>query len=600
MAANANSNKNRFTLIGIVIAIVCIIAAICIVFIARFVSEAQQNEVIVRDNVTVYEMDASPFQITQSTIGSFISTSADGLEEGMVVVAGVTEATPNGLLVKVTGIEQVEGGYKVTTEQAALDEVFEKCNVEAKIDFTNEGNYDISQSGGGNNPSYIEKAWADEHYNEFLRKQLGFIEVWAGNSFDVGLNISPNRNVDFWLVDNFSAGFESIDGVLDFSDKIPTPDLPKFAPITIWVGPVPVVLSIDLSLEPSGNLKVDNTLFNTGASIDRKMGFGYKSWEGLYRINEDNSRAPYFEISPDAGIIRVQCDAGITLELSCKLYGLAGPTFDAGLESETKLGLKQADLVTSSNTQPFSVPGIEGEFDGYLKEKVTLPLSGQFTVNVPNINIFSSEDHITLIDAELFNTGDSIVLFEETLGNEYALVNSFTTPALHGYTSGSDGIPDLNKPMYDMPSFTINYPIDWELTSSFDKADETHAYGNVEIKGPEVDGKPIRVEFLVKIGPSGGAWGNDMVTKNIASSQMGADWFVGFITNPDYDWLKGEGFIQLRHQGEMGESNYLNNGVGCIYATIELGDDLTVPENLLENEVVKAAIDVVSSIRMAG
>ncbi|MDR2672423.1 MAG: hypothetical protein LBC35_03880 [Coriobacteriales bacterium] len=370
------------------------------------------NEAIINPNVVVYNEETSPFKITASDKESVTVSSLDGISETTILSADITENTPDGLLRKVISTEPVDGGYKVTTVPAALTDAIEKCDVHYTITMNTDGTYEIANSSANEtSPLFgIQKAYAaDDNPDNLFSEKGSFYDISVGNIIEVDLTINSG-DITMRMVNHFYAGcdfdFATVSFEKSFGDYLP--NLPSFE---FFVGPVPVVFTNSLDAVLSAEVNVSSVTFNTGGAIDKAFGFEYTSAEGLNSVNEDSSYWSDFEPKVEADSFSASLDAALTVTLGTRLYGFAGPDLSVGVKSDADATLTKLNTASGID-DAITIPFLDGQYSGRISEKVTVPISGTFVVEIPDFNPFSSDDSIVLVDMEIFNTGDMITLFE--------------------------------------------------------------------------------------------------------------------------------------------------------------------------------------------
>ncbi|MEG1561827.1 MAG: hypothetical protein RR323_05440, partial [Raoultibacter sp.] len=172
---------------GIGLALVAIAIA-AILFVPALLG-APDNEVKIKPNVLVYNEESSPFKVLASDSESVTVSSLEGIKDGSILSAGVTAATPNGLLRKVRLAESVEGGYRILTEPAALTDAIDKCNIVIDAEITPEGDYKIiSKNDFAPSIFEVKKAYAGE-LDKLFSKESSLFSASAGNRVEVSLKI---------------------------------------------------------------------------------------------------------------------------------------------------------------------------------------------------------------------------------------------------------------------------------------------------------------------------------------------------------------------------------------------------------------------------
>lgn len=481
----------------------------------------------IADNVVVYDEESSPFEILACDEGTVTVSSADGLEVGSVLNAGVTDETPDGLLRTVTAIEEADGGYVLETRPAALTEAIERCDFSATVSYSEDGTYEVAWRNNANGEllNLVKTAGADELDN-LLSARLtidtddsfalvpddekipdGSVEIGdlaLGNLFEVDLKIE-DEDVDISVVDHFYAGLD----VNRFNHSIDQPifetGLPSFS---IPAGPVVLVFNNDLTVDLSAEASFMALGMNLSACVDKSIGFGYRTGEGLYGINEDESQGPTISFSPEEGgeVASVNLGAGLSATISCRLYGVAGPDLAAGVEADADAAL-QALSDGEKGDGAIELPGTDVRFKGHAKAAVSIPITGSFKVDVPNWNPFDTKgEPEELVDFTLFDTDDLIswTLLDASFGT---ITHTYTSPALEGPISGSDGMPVPGAETGTVPALAFDYPENWEVRNERENTNPvTSPWVGCDLVNTETG---TTLSFSVKVGANGGASGPD-------------------------------------------------------------------------------------------
>jgi len=305
------------------------------------------TETVIPDTTKVVEEETVQEIVSvtedQSTIIFDKSTSQlEELTPGDVIVMGVTENTPEGLLRKVTNI--TKGGKDgsqvvVETEFASLEEAIEQGSFEFDITLEPEDiEKGISYPKGvrliedkfetGYSFSYeLDKVLCNNHlivdgelsfdYHILLNGTIGFFKL---KTLEFKNTVESKVELDVTLTDSFSVG----DLLGDNPKTIFT--IP-FKKITVWVSYVPIVLKpqIDINVGLDGEIFAELT---TGVTISQEDEGAYVAGvefdDGIWKEikNEPVFSFEYREPSLSAEA-KIKAYAGPQLELM--LYGIAGP-----------------------------------------------------------------------------------------------------------------------------------------------------------------------------------------------------------------------------------------------------------------------------------
>ena len=521
------SSGGRAAAIAVIVVSALVIAGLGVATLLLLGPKDPYSGIEIADNVVVYDEGESPFKILRADDDSVVVSSTEGIGVGTVLNCGVTDETPHGLLRVVTDVEETDEGYVLETRPAALTEAIERCDFSATVSYNEDGTYEVAWRNNANGEllNLVETAGADELDNLLSAKLTidaddnfalvpdgekvpdGSVEIGdvaLGNLFEVDLKIE-DEDVDISVVDHFYAGLD----VNRFNHSIEQPifktALPSFS---IPVGPVVLVFNNDLAVDLSAEASFTALGMNLSACIDKAVGFGYRTGEGLYGINEDESRGPTISFSPEEGgeVARVSLGAGLSATISCRLYGVAGPDLAAGVEAEAEVTL-QALRDGEAGDGAIELPGTDVRFKGRAKAAVSIPLTGSFKVDVPGWNPFDTKgEPEEFVDFTLFDTDDLIswTLLDASFGT---ITHTYTSPALEGPTSGSDGMPLPGAEIGTVPALAFDYPENWEVRNERENTNpETSPWAGCDLVNTETG---TTLSFSVKVGGNGGASGPD-------------------------------------------------------------------------------------------
>ncbi|PKP57097.1 hypothetical protein CVT91_11465, partial [Candidatus Atribacteria bacterium HGW-Atribacteria-1] len=309
--------------------------------------DSEPLETIIPDTTKVVEEETIQ-EITSITEDQSIivfEKSTPQLEElipGDIIVMGVTEHTPEGLLRKVTNI--TKGGKDgsqviVETEFASIEEAIEQGSFEFNITLEPEDiEKDISYPKGvrpvrdkfetGYSFSYeLDKVLCNNHlivdgelsfdYHILLNGTIGFFKL---KTLEFKNTVESKVELDVTLTDSLSVG-----DLLDDNPK--TIFTIPFKKITVWVSYVPIVLKpqIDINVGLDGEIFAELT---TGITISQEDEGAYVAGvefdNGIWKEikNEPVFSFDYRDPSLSAEA-KIKAYAGPQLELM--LYGIAGP-----------------------------------------------------------------------------------------------------------------------------------------------------------------------------------------------------------------------------------------------------------------------------------
>jgi len=419
------------------------------------------EEETIEEIVSVTE-DQSTIVFDKST------TQLEELSPGDVIVMGVTDQTPYGLLRKVTNITKGgKGGSQVIieTEFASLEEAIEQGSFEFDITLEPEDiERGISYPKGvrliedkfetGYSFSYeLDKVLCNNHlivdgelsfdYHILLNGTIGFFKL---KTLEFKNTVESKTELDITLTDSFSVG-----DLLDDNPK--TIFTIPFKKITVWVGYVPIVLKpqIDINVGLDGEIFAELT---TGVTISQEDEGAYVAGvefdNGIWKEikNEPVFSFEYREPSLSAEA-KIKAYAGPQLELM--LYGIAGPhcniygylDFEADIWDdpwwELYAGLDvtaglQLEIITKFWSATYSSP----EFDiiNYRTPEPIAQADGSFagTNNAPVISSLTADPSSININE---TTAITCTASDEDVGDTLTYTWTKTGGTFEGSTSGS-------------------------------------------------------------------------------------------------------------------------------------------------------------------
>ena len=405
------SNKKR--ILALALTIVAFFAACALAFFNFNLAVLDQGdndsngEVVLSPGVLIYDDGQSPFQILASDYYSVTVSSLDGIDDEVILAAGVSEETPYGLLRRIDSIEVVDEGYRITTIPAALIDAIEECDISFVVVIAEDGDYEIIY-GDGEITSLFGPAVA---HAAFLRLEHKIDHKEDFGTFSTGLALEVSLRVHrgditMRVVLHCFAGADLSLTRVEWERRL----MQAGKPLTFFVGPLPVVLVNSIEVKAGVSAEVSALALSLDVTLDRSIGFEYSTQRGLTRINEDNSRWPQTRLNPEEELFSATLNAKIEVIFSTRIYGLAGPELSAAVQGEASAELRKVpDGVDADGA--IVVPGLDWRLSGSYRERVTVPISGRFVLKVPNFNPFSSRTRV-IANIEVFNTGDAITLLD--------------------------------------------------------------------------------------------------------------------------------------------------------------------------------------------
>lgn len=380
------------------------------------------NESIISEDVIIYT-EESEWEIIEVTEDTVIISEEDEFEVGSIISSGVTDKTPDGLLRRVTKVEEVPDGYQLTTRPAALTEAIEQCEIRIEADLMEDGTYDITkfEEGGvekeDNTTSMIntlfnvQEVEAAEISFPIVDETFGSVKVKAAIkmslemvidngdilfSFSIGPQIGTSLEKEGFSYDDYDQTVRWFE-----NGHNQTILVSGIFPVVIYHN---IIGSIDVNTKiGTGNHNLDISTF------DMQLGFYYSSDEGLKPIQKNDSKP----LKVDSDIVEFSGTLYPNLTYEMLLYGSMGPSITTGLKTEGTL--RDVEVVVSGTEQSFAFSGVHliaKSFD----TKGSINLRGDFVFRVPRFfNIFDNKDvdfSKTIFDNEL------ITLWEENWSSE--------------------------------------------------------------------------------------------------------------------------------------------------------------------------------------
>lgn len=256
------------------------------------------------------------------------------LAAGNVVVADVSERTPQGLLRKVVSASTESGRTTVTTAEASLDDALTDGGVAmaAELDAADVDEFRPAREGVRMvAPKGVAKGAPSLTVSLDLElAKQGSKKITLSGSQTIVPHVSFDASVRccFHTDTHFNAEVEvqrqatltaEISKTISTSVKLGQVD---FTPIRFTVGPVPVVIvpRLELTLEASGTISAGIT---TSVSETTRSGVDITSRDSRVTARPVNTRTTSFQ--PPTAFASASFSAGPKVRLSLMLYGVVGP-----------------------------------------------------------------------------------------------------------------------------------------------------------------------------------------------------------------------------------------------------------------------------------
>jgi hypothetical protein len=273
-----------------------------------------------------------------------LAAAADVPPIGDIVVAGVTPSTPDGLLVQVTGATtDGTGNHVLTVEPASLQDAVGNGSFSLSAALSDS---DIQGASSGTHtltPSQLQRRLnGDEAVIATTSPVSKLLSCSGGGSIEVTGGVSVTPSFDFsvgwgW----FKIKSVTFTGTLSEDASMsataqeaascsvgPVELLPepiRFTPITIEIGPVPVVITPELQFELSAKGSVSAEI-TTSASQHASGTLGLRFDGSLHPIASTESDFTY---TPPTPTLEASVSASLGPRIDLFLYGVAGPYLTA-------------------------------------------------------------------------------------------------------------------------------------------------------------------------------------------------------------------------------------------------------------------------------
>lgn len=294
----------------------------------------------VLDEVTLNALSGA--SVNSSTL-SFESTTEQlsSLSVGDVIVCGVSNVTPYGLLRKVTDIVTDDNQMTVETVNATLGDAIQDCSLDTSWRLQSDGSFaPLLTNEAGDSLATSAEALATGYYLQLdgvvLYDNDGNLDT-KDDQITTDLSVDLNIDVDIgWTISWFRLTEAHLQATISVTSEIETsctvavleihPKLEVYrqylTAFTVMVGPVPVVILPMLSI----NIGLDGELsagITAGVTGNAEMTVGVQYLDGDWSPIADFSTSfDWQEPSLTAGC-EVKVSAGP--QLSLLLYGQAGP-----------------------------------------------------------------------------------------------------------------------------------------------------------------------------------------------------------------------------------------------------------------------------------
>ncbi len=316
------------------------------------------NEVVVARNATIIDPVDVEYVIDRvESCGDILVSRAYAEEESLVVgsavVTGVSPKTPHGLLRRVVGTKDEGENVRLITQQGDLMDVIESCRIVARVPIdlaevdsisTIEGFTQVPSKAGleqgfdftadvivhdrDGNPATVDDQIRITGevlcgFAVHLEIDIDFDDTWPSPRA-TRMVLASERAVDAELITHFGANATSVP--LQREMRVATIHAGS---VTVFAGPVPIVLVLDIDLGFAVSLSGGASL-ELGYRLRETSTMGY-----LYEIAPQSGRSKWSEIQEvekSAEILQVEVGgssnarSGYYAKNDIELYGVPGPS----------------------------------------------------------------------------------------------------------------------------------------------------------------------------------------------------------------------------------------------------------------------------------
>jgi hypothetical protein len=284
------------------------------------------------------------------------TSQLESLSSDDVVVVGVTDKTPYGLLRKVTALAEQDGQIIVETQPATLEDAIEQADINVSKDLTQEINtanplkpgvsiQNMQPMAGGSffinmDNVVLYDADGDEDTTDDQIKANGSIALQPSFEFNAQIRDYKLQSLIFknTTIETAEIGISAEVDLLSFKKEISIAKY-TFSPIPVPVGPVTVVLVPILTV----NVGIDGSVsigISTGVTQEATLTVGLEFEDGNWgTINDFTNEFKFKEPNID---MPVSVKAYTGPQLNIMIYGVVGPYSE--INGYLKLAIEQSSL----------------------------------------------------------------------------------------------------------------------------------------------------------------------------------------------------------------------------------------------------------------
>jgi hypothetical protein len=288
------------------------------------------------------------------------------LTVGNILAAGASSVAPNGYLLKVTGISTTGGKTLINATEASLYEALTQGEVSKQLKLMPSDVRSVKALNGAvhfrnTSPKAIDFGFAigGVIYDQDGNSSTTDDQLVASGSFDFnaqagvdagltwkkvyGIPVYPNGvyfEAGLGFSQNASIGFKAGSSSLNLVNQEIELAAYNFNPITVFIGPVPVVLVPRIVVKAYANGSIGaSASFGASENLSAQLGVFYRKGFG---VKKDFNKSFTATTSTGSGAFKLR--AGLSVSGELLLYGLVGPQITGRAYLEFDAALKRQPL----------------------------------------------------------------------------------------------------------------------------------------------------------------------------------------------------------------------------------------------------------------
>lgn len=321
------------------------LAILILVVVAACQQAPLQRQPIVRPETQVLDRNAREALEALRPDGTLVFLGSMAFKGGDVLVSEPAPEAPQGLLRRVTMVEQTGGKTLVHTEQARIGDALQRGSLRVDRELTEADLASVTTLSQGvhylGSPRPLAKdgfrVAIDIKFGEANLEPLtisGELRFKPVIKVDLDLDCGPlclyDNDLDFLAQVGIQLTSDlKVSGKSGYNLKSTVPlAVFEFSPLVFYIGPVPVVITPKIVVE----IRADGTVYTTvsyqvGGTLTAVAGAKYDSdWKNISELNYRFAAGPVDAPFPLAGVAKAKALAALRGELV--FYGVVGPTVE--------------------------------------------------------------------------------------------------------------------------------------------------------------------------------------------------------------------------------------------------------------------------------